>query len=163
MVMNKKELNELMPRNKDDQDRAKQIVSLGYPAVKPVVNEMLRWLRTYESPVANVFLSFFSEKGMLIAEEVNQALESSKQDHLKYVIVTKVLPQWHRDGIERLVHPLNMLVTQSGEPETALTSIKLLAKYDLNKKEWLKGWLEFITERLERNLADAREIRSQYF
>ena len=161
--MNKKQLKELMPRNKDDEDRAKHIVSFGYPAVKPVVNEMLRWLRTYESPVANVFSDFFSEKGALFAEEVNQTLESSKQAHLKYVIVTKVLPQWPRDGIERLVHTLNMLVTHSGEPETALMSIKLRAKHDLNKKEWLKGWLEFITERLERNLADAQEIKNKSF
>lgn len=161
--MNKKQLKELMPRSKDDEERAKHIASLGYAAAKPVVDDMLRWLRTYESPVANVFAEFFAQNGIPSAEEVDTILRTSRLSHLKYVIVTRVLPAWPRQAIERVAGTLSMLATHSGEPETALMSIELLTRHGLNKTEWhLKEWLEFITERLERNLNHARKIKTTY-
>ena len=62
--MNKDELRELMPRNKNDEERAKYIVSLGYANLVPVINDMVRWLRVSDSSVADVFMNFFSENGL---------------------------------------------------------------------------------------------------
>jgi len=152
-----------MPRNKDDGERAKYIVALGYSTVEPVINDMLRWLRAKDSPVSAVFIDFFSENGPLAAEAVNQVLMTSRLHILKYVIVTRVLPHWPRQAIECLVGSLGGFVTNSGEPEIALMSLELPVKHDLSNKDWLKEWLEFITERLERNATEARRIRATYF
>ena len=152
-----------MPRNKDDGDRAKYIVSLGYSNLEPVINDMLRWLRVSDSPVADVFIKFFSENGTQAADAVNEILKTSKLSILRYVIVTRVLPNWPRRAIENLQGSLSGFVTDSGEPETALMSLELLVKHNLAKKDWLKGWLEFITERLERNATEARKIKDTYF
>lgn len=54
-------------------------------------------------------------------------------------------------------------MTDSGEPETALMSLQLLAKHELSEKEGLKSWLDFIEERLERNLSEARRIAASYW
>ena len=161
--MNKDELKQLMPRNKDDEERAKYIVSLGYANLELVINDMLRWLRVSESPVADVFIDFFSKNGTLASAAISQILKTSRLSILRYVIVTRVLPNWPRQAIENLQGSLSGFVTDSGEPETALKSLELLIKHELGKKDWLKGWLEFITERLERNATEARKIRDTYF
>ena len=141
--MDKKQLNELMPRDKNDEDRAKYIASFDYDTVHPVVQEMLRWLRTYRvddtSPVADVFIKFFVSNANAAAEDVKKVLTTSRQNHLKYVIVTRVLPEWPRQAIEQVAFPLTTLVTHSDEPETALMSLQILAKHNLAEKAWLKG------------------------
>jgi hypothetical protein len=161
--MNKDELRQLMPRNKDDEERAQYIISLGYDNLKPVINDMVRWLRAADSPVAKIFIKFFSENGPLAVDDVHQVLRTTKLSILKYVIVTRVLPNWPRQAIENLEGSLTGLVTDSGEPETALMSLDLLAKHNLGKKDWLKSWLEFITERMERNAKEAKKIKDRYF
>jgi len=42
-------------------------------------------------------------------------------------------------------------------------TLRLLAMRDLTDKEWLKNWLSFLTERMERNLTEARQIAELYF
>ena len=139
--MDKKQFHELMPRDKADAQRAEYLASLGYDAAKPVVSEMVRWLRTDPSPVADVFLRFFISHGDAAAEEIEKALTTSRHAHLKYVIVTKVLPEWPRSAVEVVSSPLAMLMMDSGEPETALMALELLSKHNLSEKDWLKGWL----------------------
>lgn len=117
--MDKKQLRDLMPRNKNDAERARYIVSFPYEAVKPVVQEMLRWLRTYriseESPVAEVFIEFFVANALVAAEDVQKALSMSRQDHLKYVIVTQVLPEWPRPAVEQVTRSLTLMMTDSDD------------------------------------------------
>ena len=161
--MIKEELLKLMPRNKDDAESAKHIVSLGYQTVEPVVNEMLHWLRTVDSPVANVFSAFFSENGRFAVETVNIILMTSKLSVLKYAIVTKVITHWPSQTLEGLVDSLFMLAANSSEPETALKAMELLLMHDLGERDWLKQWLDFITDRLERNSAEAHKLRKTYF
>ena len=161
-----------MPLNKADVERAKSLAALDYASVQPVAPEMLRWLKTYrvpgdrassESPVADMFIEFFISNSAAAVEEVGKALGTSRQDHLKYVIVTRLLPEWPRSAIELVKSPLAMLVTDSGQPETALMALQLLAKHNLSDKDWLRSWLDFITERMERNLREAHQIATIYF
>ena len=152
-----------MPRDKNDAACAQALIALGYPATQPVIQEMLRWLRTDESPVAEVFIAFFAAHGLLVAEEVRDALRSSRQGHWKYVIVTRVLPEWPRPALEQVASELAVLMTHSEEPETALMALTLLTKYELMDKEGLKQWLDFIADRLERNLTEAKQIAAQYW
>ena len=161
--MDKKLLKALIPLNKTDVDRAKSLAALDYASVKPVAPEMLRWLRTYESPVADIFIKFFINHSAAAVEEVEKVLGTSRQDHLKYVIVTRLLPEWPHPAIELVKSPLAMLVTDSGQPETALRALQLLAKHDLSDKDWLRSWLDFITKRMERNLREAHQIANTYF
>lgn len=162
--MNKKQLRALMPRDRSDKARAAYLVSLGYSVVKPVVQEMLRWLGRHDSAVADVFTEFFAASGILAAEDVAERLKATKDDWLTLIIVTKVVSQWPREAIERLTpNPLCWLITNSNEWETRLVAIELLAKHSLTDKEWLDAWLTFVTERLETKIGIARQIAQTYF
>jgi len=162
-----------MPLNKADVEQAKKLAALDYASVKPVIPEMLRWLRTYRVPedptsgdslVADVFIEFFISNAAAAAEEVEKVLNtSSRQSHLKYVIVTRVLPQWPRFAVELVKDPLVMLVMDSSFPETALMALQLLAKHNLSDKKGLKTCLDFIAGRMERNLREAHQVANTYF
>jgi len=152
-----------MPRHKDDVVRAIKLAAMDYYILEPVIPEMFRWLRTFKSPIADVFIEFFTRNAFIAAEDVGKMLSISKQEHLKYTIVTQVLPEWPASALVVVKSPLSMLVTHSGAPETALMTLRLLAMRDLTDKEWLKNWLSFLTERMERNLTEARQIAELYF
>jgi hypothetical protein len=140
--VDKKQFNAMMPHDKDDVERAKSLAALDYATVEPIVPQMLRWLRTYPSPVACVFIEFFIRNGEATAEEVEKALQTSRQEHLKYAIVTQVLPELPRSAVEKVRFSLQMLVTDTGAPETALMALRLLAKHDLGDKDWLRTYLK---------------------
>jgi hypothetical protein len=161
--MDKRHLRELMPQNKHDQERAMHIVSLGYDCVKPVVGEIIRWLRVPESSVAEVFIEFLIVNAADAAADVARTLKGPSHSHLRYVIASRVIPAWPRDAVEQVKHSLVMMVTNSSEPETALMAIQLLAKHDLYDKEWLRACLNYFIDRTERNLSEARKIAESYF
>src|SRR5688500_18615540 len=46
------DINSLVPRNKHDRKRAAAAIAAGYPAVAPVLPEMLEWLQDMNWPVA---------------------------------------------------------------------------------------------------------------
>jgi len=49
--MKRKELINLMPKNKDDRNAANVIVKLGASAIEPVWCDMLLWLRVHHQQV----------------------------------------------------------------------------------------------------------------
>ena len=166
--MTKGQLQALLPHSKTDVERAQTIARLDYATIKPVAYELLRWVRTYrvppeESPVAQIFIQFFIRHADAAVEDVEKALRTSKQDHWKYAIVTQILPEWPRSAIEPLKNNLAQLVTDTGNPETALMALRLLAKHALQDKEWLRSWLTYFVGRMEQNLCEAQQITDTYF
>jgi hypothetical protein len=51
--MDRKELMRMMPTDGEDILAATRIVDLGYPAIAPVLRDMMKWMRVAESPVAD--------------------------------------------------------------------------------------------------------------
>ncbi len=157
-----------MPFSKTDSERAQNLALLDYATVKPVSYELLRWVRTYrvpadESPVAQIFIHFFIRHADAAVEDVEKALRTSKLDSWKYAIVTQILPEWPRFAIDPLKNSLAQLVTDTGNPETALMALRILAKYYPQDREWLSGWLTYYVGRMERNLWEAHQITDTYF
>ena len=84
------ELHELLPKDKHDLDRAKALVSIGYPTVAPILPELLEWLQDGNWPVAHEIGPFLASIGAPLAEEVRRILQS--QDLLwKYWILLDVV------------------------------------------------------------------------
>jgi hypothetical protein len=161
--MDKRDLKRLLPVDQNDEATAKHLVSLGIDAIRPIVPDMLRWLRVSDSPVERVFSEFFAVHGEKVANEVNAALSGNEVGTMKYVVVTKVLPRWPKSAVAILSQSLQLMVTHSDFPEVAIMSLTLLDKHGLADHKWLSGWLDFIVERLSRNLKDAEKLKSEHF
>lgn len=53
----------LVPESKSDLTRARAAERAGYPAITPVVNDLLEWLRDGNWPVAHVLAPFLRDLG----------------------------------------------------------------------------------------------------
>ena len=84
------ELHELLPKDKHDLERATALVSIGYPAVAPLLPDLLEWLQDGNWPVAHVIGPFLASIGAPLTEDVRRILQS--QDHLwKYWILLRIV------------------------------------------------------------------------
>jgi hypothetical protein len=83
-------LPELVPGSKDETEKAKKLVALGFPTVEPVIAEMLEWVEDANWPVAKVFLPFLAGIGGPLVPHVRYVLQSQDE-------------QWKRVVLEHIV------------------------------------------------------------
>jgi hypothetical protein len=157
--MDARSLKRLLPRNKDDAEGAKALVALGYPAVEPVLPQMLDWLKSNGSPVELVMCEFFASLGTRAIPAVQKAL-GSRHDGLKYSVVKNVISKWPSEAIAPLKVQLQGLATGSGYYGTDLIALDLLVEHQLADPAWLKEWTEFKTKRLREFLSQAERIKA---
>ena len=156
--MDASSLKRLLPRNKDDAESARALVALGYPAVEPVLSQMLDWLKSNGSPVELVLRAFFADLGVQAVPVVQKAL-ASRHDLLKYSVVKHVVCRWPADAVSQLAPQLQGLATGSGFYGTDLIAMRLLVEHRLAEPSWLREWAEFKVKRLRELLTQAEEIQ----
>ncbi len=85
-------LPELVPEAKDETDKAKKLVALGYPAVAPVLGEILEWVEDASWPVANVFIPFLARIGAPLVPHVRYVLQS-RDEQWKRVVLDHIVSE----------------------------------------------------------------------
>lgn len=90
--MEHSELFSLLPKSKHDIEKAEAIVRLGYPAVEPILPELLKWLQDLNWPVAHVFEPFLVSIGAPLHLHIKQILETD-DGVWKYWILSSVVFQ----------------------------------------------------------------------
>lgn len=79
-------LQELLPEGKDEISKATKLVAQGYPAVAPVLAEMLEWVEDARWPVALVFLPFLARVGAPLASHIRYVLQSQDEQWKRVVL-----------------------------------------------------------------------------
>ena len=64
----------LIPKSKSDLETANRAVAAGYPAVKPVLGELVEWLKDYNWPVAHVLAPFLAKIGIPLVPHIDHAV-----------------------------------------------------------------------------------------
>ena len=82
----RKELRKLLPANKDDVAAIEAIAAHGYPAVQPILLDLLKWIRDESWPVAKPACEFLVSIGPQLAPEVLEVL-GSRDDVLMAVVL----------------------------------------------------------------------------
>jgi len=119
------ELHELLPKDKHDLDRAKALVSIGYPTVAPILPDLLEWLQDGNWPVAHVIGPFLASIGKPLTEEVRRILQS--QDHLwKYWILLRVVA--HSPELATALHPELVKIAECDAVDEDEKEVKEVAK-----------------------------------
>lgn len=80
-------LRDLLPRDKLDLERAEVVVALGYPAVAPLLPDMMLWLQDSNWPVCDVFAPFLATIGAPLVPEVRRVLESNDESWKYWVLL----------------------------------------------------------------------------
>ncbi|MBC7756395.1 MAG: DUF5071 domain-containing protein [Bdellovibrio sp.] len=89
-TMDADELRALMPIKKTDTEKAESIVALGFPIVEPVLDDILKWMRDINWPVARFFEPFLVSIGAPLTPHI-QAILKTDDDVWKYWIVQNVI------------------------------------------------------------------------
>jgi Domain of unknown function (DUF5071) len=127
------DLSARMPTSKMDTTAAELIVSLGYPAVAPVLPHMLTWLQDRLNwPVARVFQPLLVSIGAPLAPHV-RAILATDDEFWKYSMVVDViaqsapLAQAMRADLQRVATCPTPGETAEGLPREALDILSRLA------------------------------------
>jgi hypothetical protein len=65
-----------LPNDKSDTNRAEALVALGFPAVEPVLPQILEWVQDVNWPVARIFLPFLADIGTPLLPHVLHVLRT---------------------------------------------------------------------------------------
>lgn len=79
-------VQELVPEAKDEISNATKLVARGYPAVAPVLAEMLEWVEDAHWPVAKIFLPFLARIGAPLVPHVRYVLQSQDEQWKRVVL-----------------------------------------------------------------------------
>lgn len=152
-----KALRKLLPAHKDDVAAVAELVRLGYPAVQPLVYDLLKWIRVDAWPVAKPITAFLVTIGPAIAPDVSKVLVS-RDDLWKAVVLKTIVADWPTDAIQALSPHLFMIATNGQSWGADLLALRLLAGHALGDPAWIEGWLEFKREHHLTRLADIADL-----
>lgn len=171
--MDRKELIRLMPSDKNDVEAAEKLISLGYVELKPIIRDMLLFLRVHDSPVSDVFCSFFARTGEiplpdvksntepLVLEINNMLARYETKEGLRSRILVDILPFWAVENLVHTSHLLSMIATWSDCLNSDLHAVRLLIHHGFTDKQWIAGWLEFKKNRLNERAALIEELNTE--
>jgi hypothetical protein len=153
----RKELRKLLPADKDDVAAIDAITTRGYPAVKPILLDLLKWIRVESWPVAKPICEFLVTIGPRLAPEVREVL-GLRDDLWKAVVLRRIVSGWPSDDVRGLSAELLLIATDGQSWGADLLALRLLAQHGIGDPDWITGWLEFKREHHEERLSEIAEI-----
>lgn len=83
-------LYSLLPKSKIDTEAAEALVELGFPAVAPILPELLEWLQDINWPVAQVLAPFLARIGAPLKPYIKKILETDDGTWKYWVLINIV-------------------------------------------------------------------------
>jgi hypothetical protein len=149
----RRELRKLLPVNKDDVAAIEAIADRGYPAVEPILGDLLKWIREDSWPVAKPARDFLGSLGTRLAPQIEEVLDSG-DDSLKATVLREFVSTWPADDVRVLSSRLFQLATHGQSWGADLLALRLLARHGIGEPQWIAEWLTFKRRHHEKQLAD---------
>jgi hypothetical protein len=108
----------LIPRSKFDLEAATRATDAGWPAVEPVISELLRWCLDSNWPVAQVLGPFIGGLGSNIVPHVQAVLDDADAP-AKHHILAGVVSTMPTSALDELRAPLARLINSPTAAESA--------------------------------------------
>lgn len=153
----RKELRKLLPANKDDLAAIETIAAQGYPAVEPILPDLLEWIRVESWPVAKPLREFLASIGDGLIPHVHEALGSS-DTALRLAVLRHIVSHWPSDHVRSLSSRLFMIATDGQSWGADLLALRLLAQHGIGDPVWIAAWLEFKREYHQHRLGEVAAV-----
>lgn len=106
-IQKKVDPNSFVPRDKHDHESAKRAIAAGYPAVEPVLFDLLKWIQDMNWPVAQRLAPFLASIGTPLGPHIRKAFETDDNVWKSWIIIcifssSPELAREFRDEIERI-------------------------------------------------------------
>jgi len=127
------DVSDLVPESKFDLTRARAAERAGYPAITPVINDLLEWLRDGNWPVAHVLTPFLRDLGPVppLVDGIRSILEGT-DSIWKYWVLHGVVDGWDGGALAVLEPQLIALTAHPSASDVAeevdVISAELLAR-----------------------------------
>ena len=152
-----KELRKSLPASKDDVSAVAGLARMGFPAVQPLVPDLLKWTRDGSWPVAKPITNLLVAIGPALVGDLNAALGS--RDNRLRTAALRIAAELPASAIGQLSARLFMVATDGQSWGADLLALELLARHGIGDDTWIEGWLEFKREYHEARLADIAGVR----
>ena len=80
-------MHPLIPKSRSDLATANRAIQAGYPAVQPVLSELVEWLKDYNWPVARVLSPFLATIGLPLVPYIDHVFSTSDETWQYWMIV----------------------------------------------------------------------------
>ncbi len=125
------DLHGMLPQNKLETEKAQALVALGYPAVEPILPELMAWLQDTNWPVARVIAPFLATIGLPLVPHIRTVFETD--DECWKMRVMRHLVETSPDVFEAVREDIQRMadMTPQNEDEEALQEVaqEVLAHY----------------------------------
>jgi hypothetical protein len=121
----------LVPRHKTDLTTARRAVEAGWPAVRPVLRELVGWCLDGNWPVAKVLGPFIGSLGSAVADPVREVLQAEDAP-AAYFVITGVVAEMPPSGVASVESDLRRLA-QAPTPEQEIEELPRLAIEQLGR------------------------------
>lgn len=127
---------DLVPESKFDLERAERAVAAGWPAIEPVVADLLEWLQDHNWPVARVLAPFLASIGDPLVPFLRPVLDGDDAIW-KYWIIQAVISEAPvtvakalRPELQRLVERPSGREVEEEVPDVATAALARTAHLD---------------------------------
>ena len=148
----RRDLRKSLPQGSDDLDALPRLVALGYPAVEPILFDLLKWIRQPDWPVAKPVAAFLTQIGSPLTPYIEQMFRSHDQAWAAQV-VREILERWPAEALLPLVTHLEQQAIHAHWGND-LEALSLLVRKRLLTREYARDLLEskrhFLQEELSR-------------
>lgn len=121
------DIRSLIPQHKSDCDRARAAVAAGYPAVAPILPDLLVWLQDHNWPVAKILAPFLSSIGSPLIPHIRNIFDTD-DEVWKYWVISIIMRESRevaeafRGELERLAYsPTQREITEELDEEAQVT------------------------------------------
>lgn len=128
------EVRHLIPRDKTDEDMVPLIAAAGYPAIAPILDDLMRWTADGNWPVAGPLIDYLATIGEPMLEPVRRVLRGDDGGH-KWMCMRFIVRRLPRSAQLELTNDLRILAEDPSQDD-------LLEEADVEAREILAGLAE---------------------
>ena len=117
---------ELLPRTKHDCQAASALIALGYPAVAPVLPDLLAWSQDYNWPVSRPISDFLATIPEPMAPHIRDVLQGN--DLMWKYWCIQILIRWMPREVAEQIRPDLIRLAEHPTPDEHLAELDEVAK-----------------------------------
>lgn len=110
------EIRHLIPRSKSDVDLVPMIAEAGYPAIEPILHELMRWTADQSWPICTPLINYLVTLGAPMVEPIRRVLRGTDAGH-KYMCLDTLVRLLPPDARAQLREEIRRLDETSNDED----------------------------------------------
>ncbi len=111
-------LDALIPKHKSDTEAARRARTAGYPAIQPILGDLLTWMQDMNWPVASEIEAVLQPVGAPLSPHILKVLQGG-DDIWKYWVLTRLAVNFDREAREPIMDECLRIVNDPTDGEIA--------------------------------------------